>query len=83
MTKNVEKLFLEHLTRFQAGHDNTNPELDELIRGTSDLEAGQATILQHLGKLATEIPLADPQRQFCSMAISSHPLPPAGRRRFG
>ncbi len=50
MTDTVENLILEHLKRFQAGQDNINRKLDELIRRTSNLEAGQASIIQHLGK---------------------------------
>ena len=36
----------------QVGQDNINRKLDELIRRTSNLEAGQASIIQHLGHLA-------------------------------
>ncbi|MCC7310076.1 MAG: hypothetical protein IT510_02385 [Sulfuritalea sp.] len=52
MTDSVENLILEHLKRFQVGQDNINRKLDELIRRTSNLEAGQASIIQHLGHLA-------------------------------
>ena len=52
MTENVENLILEHLKRFQTGQDNINRKVDEVIRRTSNLEAGQATIIQHLGHLA-------------------------------
>jgi hypothetical protein len=52
MTDTVENLILEHLKRFQTGQDNINRKLDELIRRTSNLEAGQASIIQRLGHLA-------------------------------
>lgn len=52
MTDTVENLMLEHLKRFQAGQDNINRKLDELIRRVGNLEAGQASIIQHLGHLA-------------------------------
>ena len=52
MTDSVENLILEHLKRFQVGQDNINRKLDGLIRRTSNLEAGQASIIQHLGHLA-------------------------------
>ena len=52
MTDTVENPILEHLKRFQAGQDNINRKLDELIRRTGNLEAGQASVIQHLGHLA-------------------------------
>lgn len=52
MGETVENLILEHLKKFQAGQDNINRKLDELIRRTGNLEAGQASIIQHLGHLA-------------------------------
>jgi hypothetical protein len=52
MTDTVENLILEHLKRFQTGQENINRKLDELIRRTSNLEAGQASVIQHLGHLA-------------------------------
>ena len=52
MTDTVENLILEHLKRFQTGQENINRKLDELIRRVGNLEAGQASIIQHLGHLA-------------------------------
>jgi len=52
MGENIENLILEHLKRFQSGQDNINSKLDELIRRIGNLEAGQASVIQHLGHLA-------------------------------
>ena len=52
MTDTTENLILEHLKRFQAGQDNLNRKLDEVIRRIGNLEAGQASVIQHLGHLA-------------------------------
>lgn len=59
MTETVENLMLEHLKRFQAGQDRMERKLDEVTRRLSNLEAGQASIIQHLGHLAS----ADAQQQ--------------------
>lgn len=59
MTETVENLMLEHLKRFQAGQDRMERKLDEVTRRLSNLEAGQATIIQHLGHLSS----ADAQQQ--------------------
>ncbi len=59
MTDNIENLLLEHLKRFQAGQDRIERKLDELTRRISNLEAGQASIIQHIGHLAA----ADAQQQ--------------------
>jgi tetrahydromethanopterin S-methyltransferase subunit G len=56
---NIENLLLEHLKRFQAGQDRIERKLDELTRRISNLEAGQASIIQHIGHLAA----ADAQQQ--------------------
>jgi len=52
MSENIENLLLEYSKKFQAGQDNINRKLDELIRRTGNLEAGQASVIQHLGHLA-------------------------------
>lgn len=52
MSDNIENLILEHLKRFQSAQDNINRKLDEVIRRIGNLEAGQASIIQHLGNLA-------------------------------
>lgn len=59
MTENVENLLLEHLKRFQSGQDRMEPKLEEIARRLSNLEAGQASVIQHLGHLAS----ADAQQQ--------------------
>jgi len=50
--ENVENLLLEHLKRFQAGQDRIELKLEELSRRLANLEAGQASIIQHIGHLA-------------------------------
>jgi len=55
----VENLLLEHLKRFQAGQDRMERKLEEITRRLSNLEAGQASVIQHLGHLAS----ADAQQQ--------------------
>ncbi|MBK6999681.1 MAG: hypothetical protein IPH35_06880 [Rhodoferax sp.] len=62
MTENVENLMLEHLKRFQAGQDRIERKLEEITRRVSNLEMGQASIIQHLGHLAS----ADAQQQISS-----------------
>ncbi len=59
MTETVENLLLEHLKRFQAGQDRMERKLEEITRRLSNLEAGQASVIQHLGHLAS----ADAQQQ--------------------
>lgn len=59
MTDTTENLILEHLSRFQAGQDRIEGKIDELTRRISNLEAGQASIIQHIGHLAS----ADAQQQ--------------------
>jgi len=59
VAENVENLLLEHLKRFQAGQDRIERKLDDLTRRVSNLETGQASIIQHLGHLAS----ADAQQQ--------------------
>ncbi len=62
MTDSTENLVLEHLKRFQIGQDRIERKLDELTRRISNLESGQASIIQHLGHLAA----ADAQQQLAS-----------------
>ena len=62
MSDNIENLLLEHLKRFQAGQDRIERKIDELTRRISNLEGGQASIIQHLGHLAA----ADAQQQLAA-----------------
>jgi uncharacterized coiled-coil protein SlyX len=48
----VENLMLEHLKRFQATLDRMDRKLDEHSARLSNLEGGQAAIMQHLAHLA-------------------------------
>lgn len=66
MTETVENLMLEHLKRFQAGQDRVERKLDEVTRRLSNLEAGQASIIQHLGHLAS----ADAQQQLSADGLN-------------
>jgi hypothetical protein len=50
---NTEDLVLEHLKRFQAGQERIERKLEEVNRRLSNLEAGQASIIQHIGHLAS------------------------------
>jgi hypothetical protein len=59
MSESIDNLFLEHLKLFQAGQERIERKLDELTRRISNLESGQASIIQHLGHLAA----ADAQQQ--------------------
>lgn len=62
MTNNVENLMIEHLKRFQASQDRIERKLEEITRRLNNLEAGQASIIQHLGNLAA----ADAQQQLAA-----------------
>ncbi len=62
MTDHIENLLLEHLKRFQSGQDRMERKLDELTRRVSNLEAGLASVIQHLGYLAA----ADAQQQLAA-----------------
>ena len=53
MNDTVDNLVLEHLKRFQAGQDRIERKMEEMTRRLSNLEAGQAAIIQHLGHLAS------------------------------
>jgi len=44
MAETVENLILEHLKRFQAGQDNINTKLDEVIYRLGQLEVGIAGV---------------------------------------
>ncbi len=57
--ENVENMMIEHLKRFQAGQDRIERKLEEVTRRLANLEAGQASIIQHIGHLAS----ADAQQQ--------------------
>ena len=50
---NADNLVIEHLKRFQAGQDRIERNLEEITRRLSNLEAGQASIIQHIGHLAS------------------------------
>jgi len=69
LTKRDRELFLVLLVlkRFQAGHDRIERKLDELTRRVSNLESGQASIIQHLGHLAS----ADAQQQLSADGFNS------------
>ena len=51
--ENVENLFIEHLKRFQAGQDRIEHKLEGMTRRLANLEAGQASLIQHIGHLAS------------------------------
>jgi hypothetical protein len=53
MTDNTENLILEHLKRFEAGQDRIENKLDELTPRIANLEAGQASLIQHVGRLTS------------------------------
>lgn len=48
----TETLLLEHLKRFHASHERIERKLEEVARRMANLEAGQASIIQHIGNLA-------------------------------
>jgi hypothetical protein len=60
--ENVENIVIEHLKRFQAGQDRIERKLEEATRRLANLEAGQASIIQHIGHLAS----ADAQQQLAA-----------------
>ncbi|WP_298290450.1 hypothetical protein [Thiomonas sp.] len=55
MTDNIDNLILEHLKRFQAGQERIERELREIKARLSTLEAGQGSVLQHIGHLTSSI----------------------------
>ncbi len=52
MIENVENLMLEHMKRFQATLDRVETKIGDLTVRMSNVESGQASIIQHLGHLA-------------------------------
>ena len=67
MTDITENLMLEHLKRFQGGQDRIERKLEEMTRRLSNLDAGQASIIQHIGHLAS----ADAQQQLAADGFNS------------
>ncbi len=67
MNDNTENLMLEHLKRFQAASERIERKLDDLTRRISNLESGQASIIQHLGTLAA----ADAQQQVSADSLNA------------
>ncbi len=65
--ENVENMMIEHLKRFQAGQDRIERKLEEVTRRLANLEAGQASIIQHIGHLAS----ADAQQQVSADGFNS------------
>lgn len=55
MSESIDNLILEHLKRFQAGQDRIERDLREIKTRLSTLEAGQGSVLQHIGHLASSI----------------------------
>ena len=55
MTDKIENLILEHLKRFQSGQERIERELKEIKTRLGALEAGQGSIVQHIGHLASSI----------------------------
>lgn len=66
MSDQVENLMLEHLKRFQATLDRIERKVEDLTRRVSNLEVGQASIIQHLGHLAA----ADAQQQLSADGVN-------------
>jgi len=52
MAENIDNLMLEHMKKFQASQDRIERKIEEVNRRLSNIEAGQATVIQHLGHLA-------------------------------
>ena len=52
---NIENLLLEHLKRFQEAQSRIERKLEEITRRLSNLESGQASLIQHIGHLAGSI----------------------------
>ena len=55
MSESIDNLILEHLKRFQTGQDRIERDLREIKTRLSTLEAGQGSVLQHIGHLASSI----------------------------
>lgn len=66
MTETIENLMLEHLKRFQITQERIEGKLEEVNRRLSNLEAGQASVIQHLGHLAA----ADAHQQLASDGLT-------------
>jgi hypothetical protein len=58
----IDNIVLENLKRFQAGQERIERKLEEVNRRLANLESGQASIIQHIGHLAS----ADAQQQLSS-----------------
>ena len=66
MTDNTENLILEHLKRFQSGQERIERELKEIKTRLGSLEAGQGSVVQHLGHLASSIATCWPTGKLAS-----------------
>ena len=55
MAENIENLLLEHLKRFQAGQERIQFDLREVKAHLSNLESGQASVVQHIANVALGI----------------------------
>ena len=55
MSESIDNIILEHLKRFQSGQDRIERDLKEIKARLSTLEAGQGSVLQHIGHLASSI----------------------------
>ncbi|MFT3777084.1 MAG: hypothetical protein QM772_02205 [Ottowia sp.] len=53
--ENIENLLLEHLKRFQEAQVRVERKLEEITRRLSNLEAGQGSLIQHIGHMASSI----------------------------
>ncbi len=53
MVDNVESLVLEHLKRFQVTLDRVERRQDEMTGRIANLEGSTASIIRHLGDLAS------------------------------
>ncbi|MFT4195802.1 hypothetical protein [Ottowia sp.] len=53
--ENFENLLLEHLKRFQEAQVRVERKLEEITRRLSNLEAGQGSLIQHIGHLTSSI----------------------------
>lgn len=67
MSENIENLILEHLKRFQVGQERIERKLEEITRRLSNLEGGQASVIQHLGHLAA----ADASQQLTADGVNA------------
>ena len=55
MSESIDNLIPEHLKRFQAGQDRIERDLKGIKSRLSTLEAGQGSVLQHIGHLTSSI----------------------------